>query len=212
MKILKDAGINANDFEWEQDTDTYLQLFNWEDKDSFLTQFDRELKTYPISCLKNIIPVGGTADHASTEMQKYAKQALKQAYNNEKNLQLKHKIANALGMCSVNPPLHYFTIALQDPDLCDKQRNRVWKEIIDRWSRSQHKTIDVNNLRDALRAIYEKPFFSEEKSRNTAIFKSFFRQRVLNTHTTFQTFLFDFLCFLNALIKFYDPMKRTGQE
>ena len=138
------------------------------------------MRKYSVTCLKNIIPVGGTTDHASTEMQKYAKEALKQAYNNEENLQIKQKIAHALGLCSMNPPLHYFSIALQDHDLCDKQRNKVWKEIIDRWSRNQHKTIDVNNLRDALKAIYEKPFFSEEKSRNTLILKSFFRQRVLN--------------------------------
>ena len=141
-----------------------------------MTEFEDELKKYPISCLKNIIHVGGTADHASTEMQRYVKETLKQAYNNEGILQLKHKIARALGMCSVNPPLHYFTIALRDPDLCDKQRNRVWKEIIDRWPRNQHKTIETNNLRDALKAIYEKPFFKEDKSRSTEIFKNFFRQ------------------------------------
>ena len=163
-----------SNFEWENDTDTYLKFLDpsWTDKDTFLTEFEQELKTYPISCLKNIVPIRGTADHISNEMQKYAKETLKQAYNCEENLQLKRKIAHALGMCCVNPPLHYYTIVLHDPDLCDKQRNKVWNDIIDQWRRNHHKAIDINNLRDALKAIYER--FSNETSRGSVILKQLF--------------------------------------
>ena len=118
-------------------------------------------------------------------MQNYTKQNLIEAYNNEDNLQLKRKIAHALGMCYVDPPLHYFTIVLHDPDLCDKRRNKVWKEIIDRWRRQDHKTIDINNLRDALKAVYERPIDEKSlgkilKGTTGEILKQLFRSRVLN--------------------------------
>ena len=120
----------------------------------------------------------GTVDCVITDMRKYTKETLIQAYNNENKLQLKRKLAHALGMCYVNPPLHYFTIVLHDPDLCDKQRNKVWKEIIDRWRRKDYKTIDINNLREALRAIYERPIDKKSKGSTGEILKQLFRFRV----------------------------------
>ena len=122
----------------------------------------------------------GAVDSAILDMRKYTKETLIQAYNNENDLQLKRKIAHALGMCYANPPLHYFTIVLHDPDLCDKQRNKVWKEIIDRWRRKDNKTIDINNLRDALKAIYERPIDEKSKGSTREVLKKLFRHRVLN--------------------------------
>ena len=143
------------------------------------------MKQYPISCLKNIVHAKGSVDCTIKEMQNYTKQNLIKAFNNEDNLQLKRKIAHGLGMCYVDPPLHYFTIVLHDPDLCDKRRNKVWKEIIDRWRRQDHKTIDINNLRDALKAVYERPIDEKSlgkilKGTTGEILKQLFRSRVLN--------------------------------
>ena len=171
---MEDVGISIRDFQWINDTDTYLKFLDskWKNKETFLVEFEKELKKYPISCLKNIIHVKGNAEYTSNEMQKHVKATLIESYNTENDLQLKRKIAHALGLCYVDPPLHYFTIVLHDPDLCDKQRNKVWHEIIDRWRRNHHKTIDINNLRDALKAIYERPI--DEKSRGATILKQLF--------------------------------------
>ena len=173
FKILEDAGISVQDFEWENVTETYLNFLNpaWKDKNTFLAEFEKELRQYPISCLENIVQVKGTVDCAISDMRKYTKETLIQAYNNENDLQLKRKLAHALGKSSVNPPLHYFTIVLHDPDLCDKQRNKVWKEIIDRWRRKDYKTIDINNLREALKAIYERPIDKKSKG-STGVLQS----------------------------------------
>ena len=140
------------------------------------------MKDYPVSCLqKNIIHVKGNDEGmVIKEMQKFTKENLVQAYNTENNLQLKRKIAHALGMCYADPPLHYFTIVLHDPDLCDKRRNKVWKEIIERWRRKDNKTIDINNLRDALKAIYERPIDEKSKGSTREVLKKLFRHRVLN--------------------------------
>ena len=182
FKILKDAGISIQDFEWENATETYLNFLNpaWKDKNTFLAEFEKELRQYPISCLENIVHVKGTVYCAISDMQKYTKEILIQACNNENDIQLKRKIAHALGSCYVNTPLHYFTIVVHDPDLCDKQRNKVWKEIIHRWRRKDDKTIDINNLREALRAIYERPIDKKSKGLTGEILKQLFRFRVFN--------------------------------
>ena len=134
------------------------------------------MKDYPLSCLqKNIIHVKGNDEGIIIkEMQKFTKENLVQAYNNEDSLQLKRKIAHALGMCYADPPLHYFTIVLHDPDLCDKRRNKVWNEIIEQW-RKDNKTIDINNLRDALKAIYERPIDEKSKGSTRKVFKQLIR-------------------------------------
>ena len=169
---MKDAGISIRDFQWENETDTYLKFLDskWKNKKTFLVEFEKELKKYPISCLKNIINVKGTAEYTSNEMQKHLKATLIESYNTENDLQVKQKIAHALALCDVHPPLYYFTNVLHDPDLGDKQRNKVWHEVISRWARN-HKTIDINNLRDALKAIYDK-----KTSRGSKILKRFFRK------------------------------------
>ena len=109
-------------------------------------------------------------------MQECTKQNLIQAYNNEDNFQLKRTIARALGMFNGETPLRYLMIELHDPDMCNKHRNRIWKEIIDRWSREDHKTIDINNLRYAMKAINERL----TKGSTREILKQLFRSRVLN--------------------------------
>ena len=165
FKILEDAEIFLQDFQWGNATETYLKFLNpaWKDKNTFLVEFEEELKQYPISCLKNIVVVKGTTDYAITEMQKCTKANLIEAYKGEFNPQLKRKIAHALSMCYLDPPMHYFSVVLNDPDLRDTQRNKVWKEIIDVWRRKADKTIDINNLRGALRAIYERPIDRKSK-------------------------------------------------
>ena len=155
FEILEEAGISIRDFEWEKDTDKYLRLISggkWWHKDKFLVEFEKELKQYPISCLKNIVHVEGTTADAIAKVQNYAKENLIQSYNDEKDIQLKFKIAHALGNFS---SIHYFFAVLRDPDLSDQQRNEVWKKVIDRWRRKpsdNHKSIDVTHFRDALKA------------------------------------------------------------
>ena len=152
---MKKAGISIQDFEWENDTEQYLKLisdFKWRTKKEFLVEFEKELKQYPISCLKNIIHVEGTTADAIAVMQKYTKENLIQSYNDEKNMQLKLKIAHALGNIS---SIHYFFIVLRDPDLSDQKRNEVWKKVIDRWQKEpsdNHKSIAISHFRNALKA------------------------------------------------------------
>ena len=60
---MKKAGISIQDFEWENDTETYLNFISdgqWQTKHEFLVEFEKELKQYPISCLKNIVHIKGT--------------------------------------------------------------------------------------------------------------------------------------------------------
>ena len=133
FEILEEAGISIRDFEWENDTETYLRFISGKpksNKDEILVEFEKELKKYPISCLKNIVHVKGTTADAIAEMKKYAKENLIQSYKDEKDIQLKFKIANALGMCSSMP---HCLIALRNPNLSDQHRNEVWKKVIDRW-------------------------------------------------------------------------------
>ena len=154
FKILEEVGISIQDFEWENDTDTYLNFISdeaWMDKDIFLDEFEEELKQYPISCLKNIVHVEGTTADAIAKMQKYASENLIQSYNDKKDMQLKFKIAYGLGMCS---SIHYFFIVIRDPDLSNQQRNEIWKKVIDRWQKKpldNHKSINISHLRDALK-------------------------------------------------------------
>ena len=156
FEVLEKAGIFIRDFEWENDTVKYLEFISgrrWETKDDFLYQFERQLawNRYPISCLKNIVHIEGTTADGIAEIQKYAKKNLIDSYNHEKDIQLKFKIAQGLGNIS---SIHYFFIALRDPDLSDQQRNEVWKKIIDRWQEEpsdDHKSIDISHYRDALK-------------------------------------------------------------
>ena len=155
FEILEEAGISIRDFEWENDTETYLRFISGKprsNKDEILVEFEKELKKYPISCLKNIVHVKGTTADVIAEMQKYAKENLIQSYKDEKDIQLKFKIANALGMCSSMP---HCLIALRNPNLSDQHRNEVWKKVIDRWRKEpsdNHKSIDISHFRDALKA------------------------------------------------------------
>ena len=160
FEILEEAGISIRDFEWIlngywNDTVKYLSFISdkeWFFKYQFLVEFEKELRKYPISCLKNIVHVKGTTADAIAEMQKYAKENLIQSYKDEKDIQLKFKIAHALGNFS---SIHYFIIALRDPDLSNQQRNEIWKKIIDRWRKEpsdNHKSINLNHFRDALKA------------------------------------------------------------
>ena len=155
FEILKEAGISIQDFEWENDTRQYLRLISgkeFSNKDEILIEFEKELKQYPISCLKNIVNVKGTTADAIAKMQEYAKVNLIQSYNDEKDMRLKFKTAYALGNFS---SIHYFFTVLRDPDLSNQQRNEVWKKVIDRWQKEpllNHKSIDISHLRDALKA------------------------------------------------------------
>ena len=155
FEILEEAGISIRDFEWKNDTETYLRFISnadcWE-KDQLLVKFEKELKQCPISCLKNIVHVEGTTTDATAKMQNYAKEHLIQSYNDEKDMQLKFKIAHALGNFS---SIHYFFTVLRDPDLSNQQRNDVWKKVIDRWRKEpsdNHKSIDISHFRGALKA------------------------------------------------------------
>ena len=150
IEILKNAGIFISDERT---------------KHKFLVEFEKELKQYPISCLKNIVHVKWTPAEAIAEMEKYAKENLIQSYNDEKDWQLQNKIAHGLSMCS---SIHYCLITLLDPDLSDQQRNEVWKKIIDRWRKEpsdNHKSIDMSHFRDALKARdeNERKHGSEQK-------------------------------------------------
>ena len=63
FEILKKAEISIQDFEWESDTGSYLNFISdgqWRTKHEFLVEFEKELKQYPISCLKNIVHITGT--------------------------------------------------------------------------------------------------------------------------------------------------------
>ena len=139
----------------ENDTRKYLGFISggsWWTKDKFLVEFEKELKQYPISCLKNIVHIEGTTTDAIAEMQKYAKENLIQSCDDEKDMQLKFKIAHGLSMCSSIP---HCLIALRDPDLSEEQRNEVWKKAIDRWRKEpsdNHKSIDIGHFRDVLKA------------------------------------------------------------
>ena len=164
---MEAAGIPIQDFEWENDTDQYLRFISGKrrsnkddildeddilDKDDILVEFERELKQYPISCLKNIVHVEGTTADAFAKMQNYAKENLIQSYKDEKDMRLKFRIAHGLSMCSSMP---HCLIALRDPDLSDQQRNEVWKKVINRWRKepsNNHKSIDISHFRDALKA------------------------------------------------------------
>ena len=57
--------------------------------------------------MKNIIHVKGTTADATAKMQEYTKENLIQSYTDEKDMQLKLKIAHALGNFS---SIHYFII------------------------------------------------------------------------------------------------------
>ena len=172
FKILETVGISIRDFEWENDTEKYLRFISgelkiWSNKkpNELLVEFEEELKQYPISCLKNIVHVEGTTADAIAEMQKYAKENLIQSYNDEKDWQLKFKIAHALGNFS---SIHYFFTVLRDPDLSNQQRNDVWKKVIDRWRKEpsdNHKSIDISHFRGALKARdeNERKHGSEQK-------------------------------------------------
>ena len=155
FEILEQVGISIRDFEWENDTETYLRCISgkrWSKKDEIIVEFEKELKQYSISCLKNIVHVEGTTADVIAEMQKYAKENVIQSYNDEKDWQLKFKIAHALGNFS---SIHYFFTVLRDPDLSNRQRNDVWKKVIDRWRKEpsdNHKSIDISHFRDALKA------------------------------------------------------------
>ena len=169
FEILEEAGISIRDFKWVNDTETYLRFIStgkspnkyysmydfddeWREKDKFLDEFEKELKQYPISCLKNIVHVEETTADAIAKMQKYAKENLIQSYKDEKHIQLKFKITHALGNFS---SIHYFFAVLRDPDLSDQQRNEVWKKVINRWRKEpsdNHKSININHFRDALKA------------------------------------------------------------
>ena len=139
----------------------------WREKDKFLDEFEKELKQYPISCLKNIVHVEGTTDDAIAKMQNCAKENLLQSYNDEKDWQLQSKIAHGLTMCSMFSMPHCL-IALRNPDLSDQHRNEVWKKVINRWRKEpsdNHKSIDINHFRDALKARdeNERKHGSEQK-------------------------------------------------
>ena len=115
--------------------------------------------------MKNIVHVEGTTADAISKMQKYAKENLIQSYKDEKDIQLKFKIAHALGNFS---SIHYFFTVLRDPDLSNQQRNEVWKKVIDRWRKEpsdNHKSIDISHFRDALkvRDKNERKHGSEQK-------------------------------------------------
>ena len=154
---MEEAGISIRDFQWKNDTERYLRFisgipYSNKDKNEILFEFEKELKQYPISYLKNIVHVQGTTADAIAKMQKYAMENLIQSYNDEKDWQLQNKIAYALSMCSSMP--HCF-IALRDPDLSNQQRNKVWKKAIDCWRKEpsdNHKSINISHFRDALKA------------------------------------------------------------
>ena len=154
FEILEEAGIAIRDFEWENDTYTYLRFISGKqrsNKDEILVERP-DPKQYPISCLKNIVNVKGTPADAIEEMHKYTEKNLIQSYNNQKDIQLKFKIAHALGNFS---SIHYFFTVLRDPDLSHQQRNEVWKKVINRWQKepsNNHKSIDISHFRDALKA------------------------------------------------------------
>ena len=174
FKILEDAGISIRDFKWklsEDYTKKYLKFISgneWKTKDKikkFFVEFEKELKKYPISCLKNIVHIEGTTAEAIAKMQKYATENLIQSCNDEKDWQLQKKIAHGLSMLSSIP---HCLIALRDPELSKEQRNKVWNKAIDRWRKEpsdNHKSIDISHFRDALKARdeSERKHGSEQK-------------------------------------------------
>ena len=67
---MKRAGISIQDFEWENDTEKYLNFVSdgqWRTKHEFLVEFEKELKQYPISCLKNIVHIKGLPADAAID-------------------------------------------------------------------------------------------------------------------------------------------------
>ena len=179
FEILKKVGISIRDFEWEHDTEKYMRFISGRKKRTeFLVEFEEELKQYPISCLQNIVHVEGTTADAIAEMQNYAKENLIQSYNNQKDMQLKFKIAHGLGNISSK---HFFFIALRDPDLSDQQRNEVWKKVIGKFrKKSYYKQIDIKNLQDTLKASLERSFDEKTGNSTKEVLKRLFRFRVLS--------------------------------
>ena len=157
MKILKDAGILAEQTEK-------------------MEKLEKCLEEFPISSLKNIVPVRGKIDDAIEDIKKYVVADLTEAFKKETNFRLKSNIARALGRIDHDNNLYFSVISLQGHDVCVKERNELWMDIIGRWKKNYRNT-DIDSLCNAMRAMLKRQI--KTKSRVSIFLKEFFRSRVL---------------------------------
>ena len=141
-----------------------------------MEELEKCLKEFPISSLKNIVPVREKIDDAIEEMKKYAIADLTEAFKKEINVQLKPNIAKALRKIDNENWINYSLNGLHSPDLCEKERNELWMDIIGR-SKKNYRNTDIDSVCNAMRAMLKRQI--KTKSRVSIFLKEFFRSRVL---------------------------------
>ena len=158
MKILKDAGILAEETER-------------------MEKLEKCLEEFPISSLKNIVPLRGKTDDAiEDKIKKFVVADLTEAFKKETNFRLKSNIAKALRKIDNENWINYSLNGLHSPDLCEKERNEMWMDIFGR-SRKNYRNTDIDSFCNAMRAMLQRQI---KKTLRVSIFlKELFRQRVL---------------------------------
>ena len=141
-----------------------------------MEELEKCLTEFPISSLKNIVPVRGTINDAIKVIKKYAVADLTEAFKKETNVGLKSNIARALGRIDHENNLNFSVISLQAHEVCVKERNELWMDIICRWKKNYRNT-DIDSLCNAMRAMLKRQI--KTKSRVSIFLKEFFRSRVL---------------------------------
>ena len=145
-----------------------------ERRKSLEEKLEKYLKEYSISCLENIVPVGESADDGITEIKKDIVANLTEAFKKQTDVQLKSKIAQALRKIDDENCIYYSLSSLHDPDLCEKERNEVWMDIIGQWKQNNIST-DIDSLCNAMRAMLKYQTSTNVRQ----ILENLFRSRVL---------------------------------
>ena len=133
------------------------------------------LKAFPISSLKNIVPVRESVDDAIEDLKKCTIANLTKAYNKETNVHLKSNIARALRKLDYENCFNFSLFSLQGPVVCKKERNEMWMDIIGQWKNNNMNT-DIDSLCNTMRAMLKRQI--SQKSRVSIFLKEFFRPRV----------------------------------
>ena len=154
-----------------------------DDNDSFFLdeeKLGKLLKELPISCLENIVPVRGNADDAITEIKKHIVANLIEAFQKETNVQLRSNIARALRKIDRENCINVSLSSLHDPDVCRKERNELWIDIIGKW-KNNHRNIDIESLCNALKAMLKRQIY--ENAKGSIFIKKLFRSRVFELNS-----------------------------
>ena len=157
MEIWKDAGILA-------------------EKTGKMEKLKKCLEEFPISSLKNIVPVKGKIDDAIEDIKKYVVADLTAAFKKETNVRLKSNIARALRKLDNENCSDFSLTGLHGPDVGIKERNELWMDIIGR-SKKNYRNTDIDSVCNAMRAMLKRQI--KTKSRVSIFLKEFFRSRVL---------------------------------